>query len=108
MKLEPMKHPHAAAIIAWAQGETIEYYAFKTLGDETGWKVTNDPVWERTGFYRVRLKPREPIVQHVFIEFINSSAKLSYVASIDIDSANCSLVFDGTTGSLIDCMFKAA
>ena len=108
MKLEPMKHQHADAIIAWANGATIEYYSLKQLGNEKGWVVTNDPVWEKTGFYRVRLKSREPIVQHVFIEFINSSAKLSYVASIDIDSANCSLVFDGTTGSLIDCMFKAA
>ena len=107
MKLEPMKHQHADAIIAWANGATIEYYSLKQLGNEKGWVVTNDPVWEKTGFYRVQPESKEPVVQHVFIEFIKySGANLSPVASIE--HANCSLVFDGTTGSLIDCMFKAA
>lgn len=47
-------HPHAETIIAWANGEKVEYF-----DRDTGeWFDCKDPSWYETETYRV--KPAEP------------------------------------------------
>lgn len=107
MKLEPMKHMHADTIVAWANGATIEYYAYRQLGDEKGWFVTTDPVWDKTSIYRVQPEKQKPIVQDVFIAFTGDTGVCLY-QSIDSFTSNCRLEFDGDTGKLVACTFKPA
>lgn len=55
------KHIHHDCIVAWAKGETIEYYSKA----HDLWHVTVDPRWLKDILYRVQPKP--PVVRYRWV-----------------------------------------
>lgn len=88
------KHIHAEAIIAWANGATIEASA-----NRDAWFEAAYPEWHKSQFYRVKPTPKPPRVHEVMITNSPSAGPLLFAVSQS--QANCRLVFDGDTRELL-------
>ena len=66
-----MKHKFYEQIIAWANGEQIQYE--DSFG---GWQdCTNTPAWDLTSKYRIK---KEPVIEVKYFEFIEYYNGISY------------------------------
>ena len=45
-----MKHKHYDCIVAWANGEVVEYFS-ESINQ---WRITRKPVWDQNSQYRVK------------------------------------------------------
>ena len=93
-------HKHAALIKAWADGAEIEcfYTVFKD------WLVVKKPSWNVDLNYRI--KPTKPKDKHMDALIVLSPHAGLMLYDAAPDEANCVLVFDGTTGKLVDASVK--
>lgn len=86
----PTPHKHKDLIIAWANGEEIEWFDTASLV----WELTTSPVWSEKFEYRIKPKNKEPIVRTMFVE-----AKPSFENVYN--EPNLRLTFDGESHKLI-------
>lgn len=85
-------HRHAAAIIAWANGEKIESrYPGEKWGDSVA------PLWLVTCEYRVKLTPKPDRTVRYSAQMNVSTQK---IALTEWHNGNVYLTFDGETGLL--------
>jgi len=110
-------HIHAETIKAWANGAVIET---RTIfeGVKTNWKVVNDPRWNPSCEYRVKVEPPPDVVRYARASFSeydikypadtsrNQQLTCTYWSKIKSGSDNIRATFDGETGNLkrIDIM----
>jgi hypothetical protein len=97
-----MKHKHYEAIVAWAEGASIEM----ENPDAGTWFDVINPGWYAEGTYRAKQAPKPDAVREVLLVNSLSAGPLLYAASPL--ECNCVLVFDGETNKLKGCTFKAA
>jgi hypothetical protein len=96
------KHIHYEAIMAWANGATIELH-----DPEKGtWHDTDHPSWYDSLNYRIKPEPKPDVVHETSISLSPFAGPLLHTA-IPLE-ANCVLVFDGETNKLKGCTFRAA
>ena len=93
-------HVHAEAIKAWADGHEIERFL------ETGnyWYETEFPAWDLAAQYRIKQAQPKDKAMEALIVLSPHAGPLLYAAAPD--EANCVLVFDGTTGKLVNASVK--
>jgi hypothetical protein len=96
------KHTHYEAIMAWANGATIELHD----PEKDTWHDTTWPSWYDFLEYRIKQAPKPDIVREVLMYNSLSAGPLLHAASPL--EANCVLVFDGETNKLKHCTFRAA
>ena len=91
-----MKHKHYDYIVAWAEGEQIEFKA-----DNDGWKLLDDnPIWFDDFEYRI--KPEPDVVRAITVEIssLDEEGHVQTFQSYKFLRPNLLLTFDGETGKL--------
>lgn len=87
---------HYDLIIAWANGEEIEYWS----EDSAEWYHVKNPDWYEDSVYRIRPKPTPDIVRRYWAE---SNGYID--ASRDDEDSNLTIVFDGKDGRIKDVIW---
>ena len=98
-----MKHKHAAEIIAWANGATIEVRV-----PDGKWVVSHLPYWHVDNEFRVATEPKPDVVRYfnVYGDHTTGCAHGSAVVAAASDTNNIArigcvrLTIDGETGKL--------
>ena len=91
-----MRHEHADLIIAWANGEEIQY---SQSPDE--WLDVSHPSWSEGAKYRVKPVPKEDVTLYYRGLYVASNLRLCGYLTEGVNSS-LSLTFDGETGKLKD------
>ena len=96
-----MRHRHAEAIIAWAEGNPIQYKHYLS----EGWRdCSGDPMWDAETEYRIKPEKKPDVVRYAGIgkcggdSYVTTSVNEPHV--ISHWEHQLKLTFDGETGKL--------
>ena len=106
-KEQPQRHPHAALIIAWANGLKIQYYSTS----DHNWEDILHPSWESCVQYRIKPESKPDIVRYArasYTDYVvgpsgssrNDLATTTTWTILKGNSDNVRATFDGETGKL--------
>jgi hypothetical protein len=88
-----MRHRHAEAIIAWAEGNPIQYKHYLS----EGWRdCSGDPIWDAKSEYRIKPEKKPDVVRWIFVNKCMGYANRDTTT----ETPHIKATFDGETGKL--------